>query len=260
VNSNHAVLTNAMDQAKKLFFLEMGQESTAYVYGSGAIGAWASARSDLDLLIFIKQSDFPHFQAQLRKWKSSKLSSLDGFVCFKDTSCLLALRLDDLFDGRRDVVRSLLDRILPPDLWMLQYRSKKMFGENGSLDNLPKVSQQDLQRWARSNRDAYWIPALLEGISILSSKDPDFIVPITPTIWVASGASRIANLIRGGECISKQDALERFIDYQPKSEVHIKSLIENYELTDDVSGGLKVEQALEISNFCLELLRRSKDW
>lgn len=65
----NANLTAALDQANKLFFLEMNEAPTAYLYGSSVAGDWTSARSDLDLLIFIKEAQLQHFLEQLDKWK-----------------------------------------------------------------------------------------------------------------------------------------------------------------------------------------------
>lgn len=100
------------------------------------------------------------------------------------------------------------------------------------VEQLPKVSQQDLQMWTTSNRDEYWIPASEQGIPILSKCDPNMLRPLTPTIWVASGAARIANLIKGGECISKKEALKFFIHHIPEGKTHIQFLIENFDRSD----------------------------
>lgn len=128
MNSSHSDLATALDQATKLFFLEMEEGPTAYVYGSAATGDWSSARSDLDLIIFIKQSQLHRFKEQLHAWKKFDLPAVDGFLCAEDTSNLLALRLDDIFDNRPDTARPLIHRILPPDLWKVQNRSQRLFG------------------------------------------------------------------------------------------------------------------------------------
>lgn len=255
MNSSQADLAIALDQAKKLFFLEMNEAPTAYLYGSSVAGDWTSARSDLDLLVFIKEAQLPQFLEQLDKWKRLKLPLIDGFLCAEDTSGLSSLRLEDLFQDRPKTAGPIINRILPPDLWQIQNRSKKFFGTSDSLDQLPKVSQQDLQRWATSNRDEYWIPTAEQGIPILSKCDPNTLRPLTPTIWVASGAARIANLIEGGECISKKEALKFFIHHLPQSKTHIQFLIENFDRPDSDPQILTAKQALEISHLCLELLK-----
>ncbi len=257
MSHNSIELQEALVHARKLFFLDMDRSTSAFVYGSAATGSWCAARSDLDLLLFLKRVNFPRFLTQLERWKSLGLPVLDGYLCFEDSSELFAFRIDDLFDGRPDLPGPLVNRVLVPDLWKMQFRSSHLFGSEKSLNSLPSVDVENLRKWAYSNRDEYWIPSIQEGIPVLSARDQDLLVPLTPTIWVASGAARIVNLIRGGLPISKQESLKLFISYLPKSEKQMNFLIDNYELNDEEFKILTVKQALEISHHCLELLQSS---
>ncbi|MEK7691135.1 MAG: hypothetical protein AAB425_08955 [Bdellovibrionota bacterium] len=99
MNSSSLGLTAPLGQVKKLFFLEMVETPTAYLYGSSIAGGWTSARSDLDLLIFINGAQIQRFLKQLDLWKKLKFPLIDGYLCAEDNSRLPAWRFDDLFIG-----------------------------------------------------------------------------------------------------------------------------------------------------------------
>jgi predicted nucleotidyltransferase len=255
VNSNDTHLTFALEKAREIFYDEMNHETTAYLYGSAATGDWTAARSDLDLLVFLKQDQVPLFEEHLRKWKTLKLPFLDGFVCVVDTQDLGTFLFEDLWNGRRNLAEPIVKQIPIPDLWNVRFRSKKLFGSDKRKEVLPRVRREHLKLWATLERDRYWIPEIRRGISKLDFADSDTLVSLTPAIWAASGVMRIMNLVSGGEPISKLKALELFIELMPESESQIQFLIDSFEFDDRERKILTVRQALEISKLCLELLR-----
>lgn len=239
-----------------VFFIEeLESDTTAYLYGSAATNSWSSARSDIDFLVFIKKPQLPQFQAQVAEWKRLGLPELDGFVCFENGAELLTFQLNEPFEKPKPAS----DKIQIPDLWKIQFRSRKLFGADNLAEKLPRVQRPDLRSWALADRDKYWIPDILGTIQRLSARNPsEFVSSLTPAIWLASGASRIVNLMKGGECISKQEALRLFILCLPKSEESIQLLIRNYAVKDNEAERITVAQALEIANLCLELLHQNQ--
>ncbi len=239
-------------ELKNFFYNRLDGKSTAVLYGSAVCGDWTRERSDIDVAIFLDSSScIESFEAILTEWqKRFGKDLLDGFLLFKDQTDYLTKR----FYNFSNDPKSLMENVLPPDIWQIKNRGKYIFGSSRVKDFLPDQKINDLKEWARANKASYWIPTIREQLKALEVESSSVKCDLTAAIWITSGAARIKTLEDTGVLSSKRDAIKWFSKNNLNLSDTAQVLLDNYDSADSFAPKMNKEQVALLYESCLKLL------
>lgn len=231
-----------LERLKDFFYDQMGQQTSACIYGSAASGDWVLSRSDLDLLIIIPKEKLELLGAKVRAWdRISTNPILDGYAVFLSGSSLEAISLERL----AKVNYPSSERIRLIDQWYIRNRSKKLFGTEQLHTLFPEVSIEQLRISA------------FENLRELSKGTQQGGMPkLSRLIWTVSWASRMLMLSRGQVCESKREALQWLANEYSEISSLIALLLKDFYKSDDVSMSITQEQSVLLSKACIELAQK----
>ncbi len=245
------MLKKYLSELKYMFFDEMNQQTSGLIYGSAATDDWVSARSDLDVIIYLNSIELlEKFTLQFKKWNSLyKSELLDGFLLYKDDSSIRVKR----FYNFKNSPCSIDEGILPPDQWKILNESETLFGVDNIREMIPKVSSEDLKKWASDNKHSYWIPSIKAKVNKIGEFPKDKQMSLNELIWITSGVARIKNLESTGQCSSKQDAIKWLIDNTSENKELLKQLLKYYDVPDSEAPKLNLYEAEQIVKTSLQI-------
>lgn len=233
------------EELKTLFWAQMGQQTSGYLYGSAATGNWVPARSDLDLLILVSESQLGQLEEKIRIWRGSHRETiLDGFVLFSANNILMAKRLEEFHLPAQPLV----GEIQLVDWWNIKNRSRHLFGID-FVKGLPDISLKQLSEWARRELRTTLGPSLggeVLKVDVVRSK----------LIWSVSWSARMVMLARGLICDSKQDALKWLARENPEIRDLVGLLLDGYSKSDAEPISITSDQSVTLRQFCRELMLR----
>ncbi|MCF8059594.1 MAG: nucleotidyltransferase domain-containing protein [Bacteriovoracaceae bacterium] len=243
-------------ELEKYFYDRLNKKTTAVLYGSAVSGDWTLSRSDLDVVIHLRlSSQIEEFEEILNEWQERfGKDLLDGFLIFEDQG---EYRTKRFYNFSVDS-KTLKENVLVPDIWQIKNMGKYIFGDLPVKNLFPDKEINDLKKWATDNRCSYWIPTIRDQIEILKAESSKIKLPLTPTIWMTSGAARIKTLEETGILSSKQNAMTWFNERNHDLSNLVQVLIDNYETTDTSSPKLNKEEVILLYERSLELLLPSE--
>lgn len=233
------------EELKTLFYDQLDQQTSAYLYGSAATGNWVPTRSDLDLLIVVPEDKLGLLGEKIKVWRANHGHPiLDGFVLFSSYNVSMAKRLEEFHLPARPAG----DEIQIIDLWNIKNQSKHLFGDD-FVKGFPDISLKQLSEWARRELRNAFGPS--HGGDI-----PKIDVVLSKLIWSVTWSVRMLMLARGMMCDSKQEALQWLAQEHPEIRELVGLLLDDYAKSDTEPISISSDQSVTLRRFCFELMLR----
>ena len=220
----------------------MERRTSASLYGSAATGNWIAARSDLDVLILVSESQVESLGKIIERWKVTPGHPiLDGFALFFSRNILMAKRLEEFHRQAHSAV----SEIQLIDFWNMKYRSKHLFGTD-FVKEFPQIELADLSDWARRELGRYF------GHTY-SGEMPRIKLVLSKLIWSVSWVARLLMLSRGMVCDSKKDALTWLAQEYIEIREPVSLLLSDFYKSDTEPTAITSNQSETLRGFLFKL-------